>query len=224
LNPETRLPKSVRAVIFDFDGTLAELNIDFARMRQAVLKLIDEEGVLSEDLASLYVLEMIEAAGAKLAPTGTDRRSVFQETAFGIIRRIEMEAACRGRLLSGTLPLLEGIRRSGRKSAVVTRHCRSAVLQIFPQIDVYCDLLLTRDDVPRVKPAADHLIRSMLTLETAPRNSAVVGDHPMDMRMGKDAGTWAVGVLSGHSAEQDLRRAGADLVLATVADLIPLFS
>jgi phosphoglycolate phosphatase len=78
--------------------------------------------------------------------------------------------------------------------------------------------------VPRVKPAVDHLIRSMSTLETAPRNSAVVGDHPMDMRMGKDAGTWAVGVLSGHSAEHDLRRAGADLVLKTAADLIPIFS
>jgi len=224
LNPETRPPKSVHAVIFDFDGTLAELNIDFARMRQAVLKLIDEEGVLSEDLASLYVLEMIEAAAERLAATAPGRQSIFQERAIEIIRGIEMEAASRGRLLPGTLPLLEGIRRSGRKSAVVTRNCRSAVLRVFPQIGVYCDLLLTRDDVPRVKPAPDHLIRSMLTLETAPRNSAVVGDHPMDMRMGKNAGTWAVGVLSGHSTEQDLRRAGADLVLSTAADLIPLFS
>jgi phosphoglycolate phosphatase len=224
LNSGTCPPKSIRAVIFDFDGTLAELNIDFARMRRSVLKLIDQEGVLSEDLASRYVLEMIEAAAERLAATSSERQSIFRERAFEIIRGIEMEAASRGRLLSGTLPLLEGIRRGGCKSAVVTRNCRSAVLRVFPQIDVYCDLLLTRDDVPRVKPAADHLIRSMLTLETAPRNSAVVGDHPMDMRMGKDAGTWAVGVLSGHSTEQELRRAGADLVLATVADLIPLFS
>jgi len=224
LNPETRPPQSIRCVVFDFDGTLAELNIDFPRMRQSVLRLIDDEGVLSEELASLYVLEMIQAAAGKIAAARPERQSLFQEKAFAVIRGIEMEAASRGRLLPGTIPLLEGLRRGGRKSAVVTRNCRSAVLQIFPQIDVSCDLVLTRDDVPLVKPAVDHLIRSVQTLGMTPLNSAMVGDHPMDMRMGKAVGAWAVGVLSGHSTERDLRQAGADLVLKNASGLLPLFS
>jgi len=224
LNPEIRSLKSIRSVVFDFDGTLAELNIDFPRMRQSILRLIDDEGILSDDMASLYVLEMIETAAAEIAATRPENGSAFRRRAFEIIRAIEMEAALRGRLFPGTIPLLEDLRRSGRKSAVVTRNCRSAVLQIFPQSDVYCDLLLTRDDVPRVKPAVDHLIRSVQALGTVPRNSAMVGDHPMDVRMAREAGVRAVGVLSGHSTERDLRRAGADLVLKDASHLLSLLS
>jgi len=36
---------TIKTIIFDFDGTLAKLNIDFHRMRKAVGKLILSYGI-----------------------------------------------------------------------------------------------------------------------------------------------------------------------------------
>lgn len=210
--------------MFDFDGTLAELNIDFPYMRRAILNLIAGEGVPSDGFAHLHILEMIDAAAGEVGKLRPGGRAAFHRQAHEIIRSIELDAAGRGRLLPGTISLLQRLRRDGRKSAVVTRNCRSAVIELFPEIGDFCDLVLARDDVPLVKPDTDHLIRSLRALETKPQDSAMVGDHPMDMRMGKSTGTWTIGVLSGHSLEDELRQAGADVVLENAICLLALLS
>lgn len=53
-----------------------------------------------------------------------------------------------------------------------------------------------------------------------PKRVLKVGDTTVDIQEGKNAGTWTVGVLSGSQSEQQLRAAGADYVLSTVA-LLP---
>ena len=50
---------SIETIIFDFDGTLAKLNIDFKQMRDAVLKLISSYGIARNYLQTDFVLEMI---------------------------------------------------------------------------------------------------------------------------------------------------------------------
>jgi phosphoglycolate phosphatase len=50
----------------------------------------------------------------------------------------------------------------------------------------------------------------------------MVGDHPMDIRIGKDAGTLTVGVLTGYSTSEALTKAGADFILSKAADIIRL--
>ncbi len=37
--------RDIRAVVFDFDGTLAVLNIDFSQMRDQVFKLMRKYGI-----------------------------------------------------------------------------------------------------------------------------------------------------------------------------------
>ena len=49
----SRLSK-IKAIIFDFDGTLAVLNIDFSLMRQRVLRLINEFGFGEESIREKY--------------------------------------------------------------------------------------------------------------------------------------------------------------------------
>jgi phosphoglycolate phosphatase len=56
-------------------------------------------------------------------------------------------------------------------------------------------------------------------LQVKPENAAMVGDHPMDMRIGRDTGVYAIGVLTGHSGREELERAGADLILNAATDI-----
>ena len=50
------------AMLFDFDGTLAVLNLDFAAMRQRLLALTVAQGITPRELHGLDILEMLDHA------------------------------------------------------------------------------------------------------------------------------------------------------------------
>jgi len=54
-----------------------------------------------------------------------------------------------------------------------------------------------------------------------PGEAMVVGDTPLDIAAAQGAGAVSVGVASGHYGVEDLRAAGADHVLASLADPFP---
>ncbi|MEN6360411.1 MAG: hypothetical protein ABFD59_10180, partial [Smithella sp.] len=53
---------AVDTVIFDFDGTLAKLNIDFNQMRRVVGELVVRYGIDHQTLQNRFVLEIIREA------------------------------------------------------------------------------------------------------------------------------------------------------------------
>jgi phosphoglycolate phosphatase len=55
-----------------------------------------------------------------------------------------------------------------------------------------------------------------------PRYCAVVGDTPLDIAAARAAGAVAIGVASGHFTVDELREAGADHVLASLEEELPL--
>ena len=52
----------------------------------------------------------------------------------------------------------------------------------------------------------------------------MVGDTTVDVKTGRRAGAQTLGVLCGFGTEKELIRAGADLILASTADLKDLFA
>jgi phosphoglycolate phosphatase len=55
-----------------------------------------------------------------------------------------------------------------------------------------------------------------------PSRCAVVGDTPLDISAAHGAGAIAVGVASGHFSVEELRQAGADHVVASLEEELPL--
>jgi phosphoglycolate phosphatase len=90
---------------------------------------------------------------------------------------------------------------------------------IFPDVRDYSDAVVTRDDTPRVKPDPEHIRIVLRRLGQDPFRSAMVGDHPMDISVGKEVGAFAIGVLTGYSSADDLRGAGADLIIESVSEI-----
>jgi len=213
-------PGQWKAIVFDFDGTLAELNIDFSGMRAAVLELMARYRIPPEGIGNLHILEMIAAAVAHLAHRAPDQAPTFSHAAHTLIARIEIQAASKGALFAGTKTLLTGLARRSIRIGVVTRNCRAAVVRTFPDIDRYCHAVLTRDDAAQIKPHPEHLAAVLRMLGASPADAAMVGDHPLDMQLGKEAGTFTIGVLSGHSTREALSGAGADLILPDVSHIL----
>ncbi|HEX7534957.1 MAG TPA: HAD hydrolase-like protein [Syntrophales bacterium] len=211
---------SIRAVFFDFDGTLAKLNIDFPLMRQAVLDLITAYGAPLSGMSELYVLEMIKAAQELISEIHPKKEEAFLEQAVALITKIEIEAAKKGELIAGTRDMLAELKRRNIKAGVVTRNCQAAVTAVFPDIFHYCGTVITREMTRNVKPHPEHLLVALRSLGAVPESSSMVGDHPMDIKIGKEAGTLTIGVLTGYSTSDELSKAGADFIIGKAADII----
>lgn len=212
---------SLRGIIFDFDGTLAQLNIDFARMRQGVLSLISgyRVPIPPDGLGDLLVLEMIAAGAVLISQYEPGKEAEFTGRAQRLIASIETGAARKGALFDGTRDMLTRLQREGIRTGVVTRNCLAAVQTLFPDIHQYTQAVITRDQTPHVKPHPHHLLMMLQQLDLTAVETAMVGDHPLDITTGKDVGTFTIGVLSGYSRREALEQAGADLVLDAATDI-----
>jgi phosphoglycolate phosphatase len=182
--------RNVAAVLFDLDGTLVESRIDFAGMRREVLRLAAERGVGPAPLEGLDILEMVARAAA-CVPDAAELRLAAEAA----LTEIEV-AACPGTLeMPGALELLRALEEEGIRVGIVTRNCRRVVTEILGRIPLPHGVLLTRDEVTRVKPDPEHLLLAASALGVAPARVVMVGDHRMDVRAGRAAGMGTVGLL-----------------------------
>lgn len=214
----------LKAVVFDFDGTLAKLNIDFAAMRRDVLELLSRYGVSPDGLRDLFILEMIAAGEARVSRLRPEGGPEFASRACARIAEIEVQAARQGSLFNGVTEMLRALRARNIRTGVATRNCLAAVETLFPGIDDHVDAVITRERTPFVKPHPEHLIRMLKQLAVPPGQAAMVGDHPMDIQTGRDAGVRTIGVLTGYSQAEALDRAGADLLLQGAADILDVLA
>jgi len=210
---------SISAVIFDFDGTLAKLNINFPQMRTSIMNLIETYRVPLNGLSDLFVLEMINAGKALISHNCQGEEEKFVRQANDLITNIEIEAAKKGELIDGTRNMLNELKKRNIKAGVVTRNCQLAVTQVFPDILEFCNTVITRELISNVKPHPEHLMAALKLLDVAPQFASMVGDHPMDIKIGNDVGTLTIGVLSGYSKSNDLLKAGADIIIDKAADI-----
>jgi HAD superfamily hydrolase (TIGR01509 family) len=74
----------------------------------------------------------------------------------------------------------------------------------------------------RTKPHPDPVLWAADQLETAPQDCLMVGDTTVDIRAGVAAGVQTAGVLCGFGGRRELERAGANLILKDVTELLSL--
>lgn len=168
-------------------------------------------------------MEIINSAGEILkAKSGNNAESFIRE-AYNVIEQQEIKAAHNGGLFVETKDLLLRLAAAGIPTGVITRNCAAAVNIEFPDISSYCRIIICRDHVDKVKPHPEHLNTALQFLGVSARNSLMIGDHPLDIKTGKAAGTFTAGVLTGHFQKKDFRQAGADIILARAADILDMF-
>jgi phosphoglycolate phosphatase len=205
----------VDVAVLDVDGTVSICSYDFDAMRAAVGRAALRHGIDTSALGIRGIIEQIDAVARMLGGKGPG----FRRETDAVVAAMEIEAAQDATLVPGVNEALSQLRRDGMAVALITRNCRAAteiVLRGFREYDV----LLTRDDVPRAKPDPDHVLRSLAALQRGPETGVLVGDHDFDIQAGRAAGMrFCLGVRTGTATEENLRQAGADAVLDTVAEL-----
>src|SRR5262249_12493063 len=181
LTPVPAIPwAAVRAVLFDLDGTLVETDIDFAGMRRATLEAAARHGAAVEDLAALDVLRIVATAAARVRAAAP-----FHAEVETLLQAIELEAGAGAREMPGARQVLAALEERGLGVGIVTRNCAAAAQQSLARAGLACELLLTRADVPRVKPDPVHLLIAAERLGAAPGATVVGGDPPLGGARGR---------------------------------------
>jgi pyrophosphatase PpaX len=118
--------------------------------------------------------------------------------------------------------LLKEFKHRGFRMGIVTFVRRTRIQR---RLDVwklkeYFRSVITPDDEPQFKPSPRPFLKAMKELQVQPDECFVVGDEPVDMMGGKQAGAKTIGLPQGFFTGQELEEAGADRILASL-DMLP---
>jgi len=212
----------LKGIIFDFDGTLATLTLDFDKIKRKIASL--GAIFLEEDREVLLknappVLEFIEILTARVAEMDRDLALEFNTRCRLLLVDMEMRAAKRGRLFPYSREIIYRLRERAIGVGVITRNCTPAVRQVYPEIEKEVDVFLPREEVEEVKPHPSHLLSAVEKLGIGPEHTLYVGDHPIDITCAKKAGTWSGAVLTGISSRREIERCDPDIVVEDIREL-----
>ncbi|OGR34551.1 MAG: hypothetical protein A2051_13800 [Desulfovibrionales bacterium GWA2_65_9] len=210
------------AILFDFDGTLASLHIDFTRLRRKITALAEPFLGEEPEASTLPVLEWLDELAEEIRGFDHALGQEFHCRGRLVIQATELDAAREATLFPFTRPMLSELRASGIKTGILTRNSTAAVKVVFPDVAACCDCFMAREDAPKVKPDPAHALAVLERLGVAPGRALLVGDHPLDIQAARSAGLTSAAVVSGHSQHEALSAAGPDYLAADCMELLEM--
>ncbi|HKP11599.1 MAG TPA: HAD-IA family hydrolase, partial [Blastocatellia bacterium] len=84
------------------------------------------------------------------------------------------------------------------------------------------DVSVWGDDVERIKPDPDGVLRAIRWLGADARSTLVIGDSPADIMMGRAAGARTAAALWGGASPERLLAQSPDLALASPHSLLQM--
>jgi phosphoglycolate phosphatase len=210
----------VKAVIFDFDGTLTELTLDFGYLKEEIIKVALNH-VPTHVIRSLedhFIIEMIYNIAGQMDAGGQE----FQNEAFERLRFLELEASKGKNVYPYTRDVLTALRTRNIKAGIITRTCGDVLRQVFPDMDEYIHTAVTREDIREVKPDPAHVNKALRLLDVLPGEAMVVGDHPTDIKAGSALNMKTVGVLTGRTGQKAFQEAHATFIFEDIRGIMDI--
>lgn len=194
---------SIKAVIFDLDGTITEPFFDFDLIRQ-------EMGLAND---SEPVWEAMEKMNQQ-------RRRQAEK----ILNIHEKKAVEQSTLNAGAKQTLSALRRQGIFIGVLTRNTADNASAVARKHGLEFDAIVGRDDGP-VKPDAFGVLNLCERFGVEPAETMVVGDYLFDMLCARQAGAVAVLLANHRKAGEfaeyaDFKIEKIDRVLEIIADSV----
>lgn len=210
----------IRALVFDFDGTLVDAS---AAICHAFNSALTRFGLPERAVADIQAMigrplrEMFRRTQPQLDQTDIDLLVAYYREAFAPV------AATLSRPMPGLDAMLSHFRPRCALGIATSRLSDGAeqILGHLGCLDAF-SAIIGLQDVTQAKPHPEPVQKAVAALGATPAASVMIGDVPDDMRAGRAAGTGTVGIISDLYDTATLRAAGADEVVTRLDQLIPL--
>jgi phosphoglycolate phosphatase len=215
---------SIKAVIFDLDGTIASFNLDYKALRGEVRSYLLRAGVPASVLSvNENIFDMLTKTAIYMKNTGKSAATMdeIRNAAWDIAEKYELEAARSTGLVPGADETLKALKQMNLKIGLFTLNSDRAanyILQRFKLANFF-GVTVPRNKVNYVKPNPDHLEMALKILGVAAEETLVVGDSNVDMESAKELKAIAVGLPSDISTIEDLMVHGANYIITSITDL-----
>ena len=208
------------AIIFDFDGTLADTQRGIVATAQEVLRRMGRASADERALAATIGLPLREnfTRGAGLSDEEADRavtiyREIFETFAIPAIT-----------VFPGVEEVLATLAARGVPMAVASSRGQHSLEGLMHHLglDRYIPLpfVFGVETAARPKPAPDILYVILGKLGAKPEETLVVGDTTFDIEMGRAAGCYTCGVSYGNQSADQLAGAAPNYLLDDLRKLL----
>lgn len=211
----TLVPKRVRLVVFDLDGTLADTFEDIAQATNRALKAF---GCPTYDTATIKGFVGRGVRNLMIQALGPEKEA-FADAAVVMWREYyEKHPIDYTRLYPGAADMLEWLRGRNVRTAIVSNKVDSLTQQIATAMGLAARVDFVRGESPEFPRKPDPaILQHLLSLYgVRAEETIIVGDGAPDLELAGQAGAVFCGVLTGNLTREDFRALGAKWVVETI--------
>ena len=212
----------IKAVIFDLDGTLADTlesiaycaNETLRRQGLAPIEKNEYRYLVGDGAATL-----VERA---LKKSGDEKLKCFEQAMQDYTEVFEEYCMYQVKPYEGIVSTLKALKEAGIKTAVLSNKPHPRTLKVIADLfgEGMFDVVAGQKPDVEKKPSPAGVFEIMKELHLAKEEVLYLGDTNTDMKTGKSAGVFTVGVLWGFRDRQELEDNHADAIIKEPVELL----
>ena len=216
---------TIKAVLFDLDGTLIDTAPDFIRIIRAMCEKHEHpaptDAAIREQVSAGARAMVRLMFGDVLADVvDTDEQLLAYRQEF--LDLYEQDICVDSRLFDGLDNLLKNLENQGIAWGIVTNKPRYLAENLLDKLDLAkrCAVLVCPDDVVNTKPDPEPMFLACSQLDIDPKRVIYIGDHVRDIEAGRSAGMTTVVAGFGYIVpDENPQDWGADVLVETPHEL-----
>ncbi|NVM34284.1 MAG: HAD family hydrolase [Candidatus Lokiarchaeota archaeon] len=189
--------KSIKAIVWDLDGTIIHFKIDYLRARKTAIEILKKYAVPKQLLTvNISILENMKFAREHFEKEGLHQKKIneiIEEVDIEIIK-IEYEAAINAIMIDGIDQVLEFAKKKNLKQAIFTFNTKKNAELSLKNVNLlhYFNLIVGRDNVTNLKPHPEHLIYICKQLNIKSDEILIIGDNIRDIEAAINIGAHSI--------------------------------
>ena len=195
---------TLRAVIFDFDLTLADSTAAVVACVEYALESLNLGPVSPEQVRRTIGLSLDTTLDVLTGENSSRARIRFQQL---FLEKADRVMVAQTEMMEGVLPALDALRESGLSLGVVSTKFRYRIEDILDRHGVRDRFtsIVGAEDTESPKPDPEGLRLTLTSLGICGGEAVYVGDHVVDAEAAERASVPFVGVLTGTTKEDEFR-------------------
>lgn len=204
----------IKAVVFDFDGTLFRFVLNYEGMRNGIKEVVIAAGLPSSSFREGerirdFVNDMLEHA--KSNNWSTRKIKAVMDEINAVLDRFEWESAQNNSPVEGAKDVLSSLKKMGLRTGLLTNNSKRSIFYLLKKYSFagLLDVVVTRDelgDFNYLKPSPVGLNKVLENLGVKANEALYIGDSVVDVKAALGVGTKPIFVTTGYSGVDEVKK------------------